>query len=233
MAGRLMLEHVGIAYKRIDLLPAIHKPVLRLLGFPGTTVPALTLNHRRIQGTLAISRVLGDLQLAPPLYPIDGQQRARVEQAERWGEAALQPVPRRLTWWALARDRDALRSFAAGVWLHVPLGLTIKTAGPIIAVEQRLNHADDATVRDDLAHLPQLLDHVDDLLATGTIVGQPWNAADYQIATSVRLLLCFEDVRPVIEARPSGTYAHRVVETFPGCIRAVIPPAWLHDLWTD
>jgi glutathione S-transferase len=33
---------------------------------------------------------------AMPLFPRDGAARARVEEAERWGEQALQPVPRRL-----------------------------------------------------------------------------------------------------------------------------------------
>jgi hypothetical protein len=41
MTGRLLLEHKHIRYRRIDLLPAIHKPLLRLLGFADTTVPAL------------------------------------------------------------------------------------------------------------------------------------------------------------------------------------------------
>jgi hypothetical protein len=31
-----------------------------------------------------------------PLFPADPEQRARVEEAERWAEQVLQPVPRRL-----------------------------------------------------------------------------------------------------------------------------------------
>ena len=61
MSGRLMLEHKRLEYRRVDLLPAIHKPLLRLLGFPGTTVPALRIEGRRIQGTLEISRALDAL----------------------------------------------------------------------------------------------------------------------------------------------------------------------------
>jgi glutathione S-transferase len=32
----------------------------------------------------------------PPLFPADPDRRAAVEEAERWGERVLQPVPRQL-----------------------------------------------------------------------------------------------------------------------------------------
>ncbi len=230
MAGRLMLEHKAIAYRRVDLLPGIHKPVLRALGFRISTVPALRLDHHRIQGTLAISRVLEKRQPQPPLFPADQHQRIAVEEAERWGEAVLQPVPRRLSWWAFGKDRSGLRSFADGAHLLVPLGLAIKTAAPIVAFERRINGATDTAVRADIAQLPRLLDHVDTLLADGTLGGQPPTAADYQIATSLRLMLCFDDLRPVLQRRPSAAYARRLVPDFPGNIAPVIPPHWLTTL---
>ena len=60
--------------------------------------------------------------------------------------------------------------------------------------------------------------------------GSSLTAADYQIATSVRLLLCFEDLREGIDRRPCADYARAVVPDFPGAIPAVLPPAWLGDL---
>jgi glutathione S-transferase len=227
MAGRLMLERKAIDYRRIDLLPAIHKPLLRALGFSGTTVPALRIDGRRVQGTLKISRELDALRPAPALFPSDPAARAKVEEAEEWGEAVLQPIPRRLSWWALARDRSGLRSFAQGARLHVPLGLAIRTAAPIIAVERRINAATDEQVRADTAALPAMLDHVDSLLGSGVLGGREPNAADYQIATSVRLLLCFEDLRASIERRPCAAYATGLCPDFPGRVGAVIPRAWL------
>ena len=71
MIGRLMLEHKGIAYKRTDLLPVISKVVVRALGFPGATVPALKIDGRRVQGSRAISRELDRIQPDPPLFPSD------------------------------------------------------------------------------------------------------------------------------------------------------------------
>ena len=136
MTGRLMLEHKRIRYRRVDLLPAVHKPTLRLLGFAGTTVPALRLEGRRIQGTLEISRALEQLYSEAPLFPTTAPERAAVEDAERWGESVLQPIPRRLSWWAFSRDRNrwafsrdrnSLGSFAQGARLPVPLALALRT----------------------------------------------------------------------------------------------------------
>ena len=227
MAGRLMLEHKDIGYRRVDLIPALHKPILRALGFSHTTVPALRIEGRRIQGTLEISRALETIRPDPPLFPGDPAARSQVEEAEAWGEGVLQPIPRRLSWWALRRDRSALRSFAEGARLHVPLGLAIRTAQPIVAAEARINHASDDAIRSDLAALPALLDRVDDWLIAGVIGGSPPTAADYQIATSVRLLLCFDDLRTSIEPRPAGRHARALVPEFPGRVPATIPPSWI------
>src|SRR5689334_2485356 len=230
MAGRLMLEHKGIAYRRVDLIPGLHKPLLRALRFGGTTVPALSIDGRRIQSSLELSRVLEEMRPEPPLFPADPAASARVEEAEAWGEAVLQPIPRRLSWWALRRDRAAMRSFAEGARLHVPLGPAIRTAGPIVWAEQRINGADDEAVRKDLAILPSLLDRVDSLLAEGVLGGNPPTAADYQIATSVRLLLCFDDLREGIDRRPAGGHARALVTDFPGRVPRVFPSDWIANL---
>ena len=230
MAGRLMLEQKGIPYRRVDLIPALHKPILRALGFRQTTVPALRVDGRRIQNTLEISRALDTIRPEPPLFPAEPAARAAVEEAEAWGEAVLQPIPRRLSWWALRRDRSGLASFAEGARLHVPLGLAVRTAKPIIWAEARINEADDEAVRSDLAALPEVLDRVDTWLATGVLGGAPPTAADYQIATSVRLLLCFDDLRDKIDGRPAGRHARELVPTFPGRVAPVLPAAWIANL---
>jgi glutathione S-transferase len=227
VACALMLERKRIEYRRVDLLPVIHKPLLRLLGFPGTTVPALKLDGRRLQDSTVISRALDGLRPEPPLFPADPALRAAVEDAERWGESALQPVPRRLSWWAFSRDRGGMRSFAEDSRLGVPLGLAMRTAAPIITIERRINAAGEGAARADVAALPALLDQVDALVAAGTIGGPEPNAADYQIATSVRLLMCFDDLREEIGQRPAGSHAVGIVPRFPGRIGPVIPQEWL------
>lgn len=57
--------------------------------------------------------------------------------------------------------------------------------------------------------------------------GDAINAADLQIATSLRLLMSFDDLRPHIEPRPAGKLALRAVPDFPGKSPPVLPPEWL------
>src|SRR3954447_7614102 len=110
-AVKKMLEVKGLPYETTTLLPGF-QPVVRLLGFPGLTVPALAIDGRKVQGSRAIARALDRIEPEPPLFPRDPAARAKVEEAERWGDDVLQPVPRRVLRWGLTRDR-ALRSWLA------------------------------------------------------------------------------------------------------------------------
>jgi glutathione S-transferase len=85
-------------------------------------------------------------------------------------------------------------------------------------------------VRSDLAGLPTLLDRVDSLIAAGTIGGEDPNAADYQIATAVRVLLAFEDLRAAVADRPAGELAVRVLPRYPEPIPPSLPAEWLAPL---
>jgi glutathione S-transferase len=222
-----MLEHKGLPYQRRDLITAMHIPIVKALGFPGRTVPALNADGRKVQGTRAISRFLDELKPEPPLFPADPEQRRAVEDAERWGDEQLQSVPRRLAWYALGRDRSSIREFLEGYKLGLPTSVAVATAAPIIWAEQKINKASAGAVQADLARLPELLDHVDALVADGVIGGEQPNAADYQIAPSVRLLMAFDQLRPLIEGRPAGDLALKLVPAFQGHIGPALPPEWL------
>jgi glutathione S-transferase len=227
MSARLALEHKRLPYERVDLIPTIHMAFLRLAGFAARTVPALRIDGRRVQGSLAVARALDELRAEPPLFPADPERRQRVEEAERWGEAVLQPIPRRLAWWAIKRERRALRSFAEGAELHVPIGLAIHAAGPIIRFEIHTHGATDETVQADLRGLPKTLSRIDAWIGGGVIGGATPNAADFQIAPSVRLLMCSDQLRPRIAERPCGRLAARLIPELPGRIGPVLPPPWL------
>lgn len=230
MIGRLLLEHKDIAYKRVDLLPVVSKVAVRTLGFPGTTVPALKIDGRRLQGTREISRELEQIKPAPPLFPADPEARAAVEEAERFGDEEMQPLFRQIPYWALRHDSSTLRSYAEGSKMPIPIGLAVKTAWPIIRLASRFNDATDENVRRDLAALPAQLQKVDDWIAAGVLNGEQLNAADLQIAPTVRLAMTFDDLRPAIENRPAGKLAMRVVPGYPGKTPPVLPPAWLQQL---
>jgi glutathione S-transferase len=222
LAAQLILEHKAIDYRRVDLVSAVHRAALRPLGFRGGTVPAVRLDGARVQGSRAIARALDALRPQPPLYPRDPERRQAVLQAESWGDEVLQPVPRRLVWAALKRDRSTLESYLEGAKLGIPTGLAARTAAPIVALSARFNRATDEAVRRDLAALPGLIERVDELLGEGVIGGAERNAADFQIATSVSLLLTLADVRPLIEGRPAERHAREIVPRQPGRMPAVL-----------
>jgi glutathione S-transferase len=186
------------------------------------TVPALRLDGARVQGSRAIARALDALRPQPPLYPRDPERRQAVLQAEAWGDEVLQPVPRRLVWAALKRDRSTLESYLEGAKLGIPTGLAARTAAPSVALSARLNHATDEAVRRDLAVLPGLVERMDELLREGVIGGAERNAADFQVATSVSLLLTLADARPLIEGRPAERHAREIVPRQPGRMPAVL-----------
>jgi glutathione S-transferase len=223
----LMLDLKGIPYKRTDLMPVISKGVLRAAGFPGITVPALKIEGERIQGSREISQALDRIQPDPPLFPADPDERAAVEDAERFGDEELQQPIRQILWWGVKRDKNVLRSYSEGAKLGVPIGLAIKTGGPLVALSARFNEATDDKARAALATLPDLLDRVDAYIADGTIGGEQPNAADLQIATSIGLALTLDDLKPVIEPRPCAALARRIVPNYPGHMPPIFPPAWL------
>jgi glutathione S-transferase len=233
MAARLMLETKGIPYKRTDLMPVISKGVLRGLGFPRNTVPAMKIDGRKVQGTGEIARELDRLRPEPSLLPADTAQRSAVEEAERFGDVELQQSVRAILWWALKRDKEPLRSFSEGAKLGIPIGLALKTAAPIVAASARFNEATDENVRRGLAAMPAMLQRIDDWIAAGVIGGEQPNVADFQIAPSLRLAMTLDDLRPAIESRPAGALAKRIVPHFPGKVPSILPPAWLQPLRSE
>jgi glutathione S-transferase len=227
IAAGLMLEHKGIEYRRIDFAPAVHRVALRAVGFRGRTVPALRIDGRRIQGSRNIARELDAMRPQPPLFPADPERRVAVQRVEEWGDEMLQPLARRLVWAGLKRDRSTLRSFLEGARLGLPKGLAARTATPLVFLSARLNRASDDAARADLAALPGLLDQVDGWIGEGILGGAERNAADFQVATSLCLVMALEDVRPLIEGRPAERLARDVVPSFPGRLGPVFPRDWL------
>jgi glutathione S-transferase len=223
----LMLDFKGIAYKRTDLMPVVAKGALRAFGFPRTTVPALKIDGEKFQGSLAISRALDRIAPEPPLFPADPTRRAAVEAAERFGDEQLQHPIRQLLWWGFKREKENLRGYSEGARLGVPIGLAIKTGGPLVALSARFNEASDDNARAAIAALLALLDQVDAYIADGTIGGPERNAADFQIATSLGLALTLDDLKPLIEPRPAGALAREIVPDYPGHTPPILPPAWL------
>ena len=75
-----------------------------------------------------------------------------------------------------------------------------------------------------------MLQRIDDWIEAGILGGEPQNAADLQIAPSLRLAMSLDDLRPAIEGRPAGQLATQIVKHFPGRTPAVLPPEWLEPI---
>jgi glutathione S-transferase len=226
VAVHLMLERKGIDHRVRQIPPGLHPLTVRLAGFPGNTVPAIRVDGRRIQGSTAISRALDELRPEPRLFPAEPERRRAVEEAEAWGESDLQPVPRRMYRWGLVRNRDLRRRLAEVAAMPAP-GLVATFNGPLARSFAAAIGADDDRVRRDLRELPDKLDRVDALIAGGVIgTGEP-NAADYQIATTVRVLMSFADLRPLIDGRPAADLALELVPLWPDEVPPFLPGEWL------
>lgn len=226
-AAGLMLRYKGIKHELVNLTPGSQRLLLRLHGFRGATVPALKIDGRRVQGSLQVSRALEELQPQPPLYPADPGERAAVEAAERWGEAVLQPPPRNMFRWCVARDRQLRRWLAEMAGMPQPslAASLIKLLGWYFA--RVVSGATDESIRAQLAALPDQLEHVERLIAAGVIGGDQPNAADFQIATSVRVLLNFPQLRPLIESRPAAELAMRIAPRFGAALPIQLPAEWV------
>jgi glutathione S-transferase len=230
-AAELMLRHKGIEYKRTDLPPVLSRFVVqRVLRFPGDRVPAMKVDGRKVQGSQDVSRELDALRPEPPLFPADADQRARVEEAERWGDVYFQEIPRKISWWALKRHKSDQASFLRGYRLGLPTGMLVATSPPLIRMAMRLNDSTDEVVQEQIAAIPAALDKVDAWIAEGVIGGAQPNAADFQLATSLRLLMAFADIEPAIEGRPAGELALRIAPDSPGRIGPAFPNEWLAPL---
>lgn len=221
--ARLMLAYKGVETKWVELPPGIHPLLLKLLGYRRGTVPALKLDGRKIEDSVELSHVLETLIPDPPLFPADAERRRAVEAAERWGEAELQMVPRRIFRWTFAHDNSARADLARDLgfplpalvgWLNVPVARSLAAR-----VDADLEHA-----RAALRELPATLDHVDRLIADG-VIGTPDapNAADFQIAPSIRALSGLSDLRPLLDGRPCDALARRLMPRFPEG-RVTLPP---------
>lgn len=221
------LDLKGLAYERIDLLPGA-SPLLQLARFGRRTVPGLVADGYKVSGSRLILRTLDGLRPEPRLYTGD----PAVEEAERWGDTDLQDAARAIIVYAMWKRPEAGDSFTAGANLpQLPAPVTTQATRAWFGAELRFLLGGPSATERWLGELPALLDHVDALIDAGTIGAETPNAADLQIAGSVRLLLTFADLRDAIDARPAGRLARRLMPRYPGDVPAgTLPEAWIPSL---
>lgn len=228
MSAQLMLEHKGIQYERVDLMAGLHGLTLRARGFQRDYTPALAVDGERFQGTREISRALDRMRPEPPLFPAERDARQRVEAAERFGEEVLQMLARRIGI-TVAKHGRANFDFSYGPKVSRRAALALRMPGAGAFLTYRYG-AKDAVTQADLIALPTLLRTIDDWIEEGVLGGEQLNAADFQVATSLQLLLSFEDLAPILEDRPAASLARRVAPPYPVRVAPVLPSHWLEQM---
>jgi glutathione S-transferase len=208
-AAMLMLEHKGLDWRTVELPGGLQTLLMRALGFPGRTVPALKLDGVRVQTNRRIARYLDELVPDPPLLPCD--RREEIEAAERLADEVLQPLARRLVLAAGKRDLAEIDGRGETVWLGPILAYTDRRRGRVMRIACRYFGVTDEIEELDRAALPCVLDEVDAWAAIGVIGGPEPNAADLQIAPSLGLLASRLDLRDEVEARDAWPIARRLL----------------------
>lgn len=227
--ARLMLEHKGIDYKAVKMLPGPHAFILLGKGFPTMAVPALKADGVRVQGTRWIARALDEIVAERPLFPADPAIRKAVEEAERWGEG-LQNATRRIFYCMARRDRSAYGSLMTAERGPVTRAMVRMSAPLVIRLATGVHRATDDHGREDLELLPERLDQIDAWIEEGLLNGPQLNAADFQIAANVSALMLADDLRPIVEGRPAAALARRVAPDYKGHIGPSLPHEWLEPL---
>jgi glutathione S-transferase len=232
-AAMLMLEHKQVPYRRVDIVTLLHPVVARLRGFDAGgqrrtaggrrplglrigdwlgTVPALAADDHRISTNHAIARFLDERHPEPPLFPADPEQRAAVEDAERWGNETLQMAARRIPGVATVRDPAGFSQLAGNGRLGYLLykrALTRRLIVPRILGE--VFAAQPAADPELLAELALMLDRIDAWIRGGVLGAAQLNAADFMIAPSLALILYRPDVLPMFEGRPALELVDRIL----------------------
>jgi glutathione S-transferase len=213
-----------------ELPPIIHRPIVRAFGFPSHKVPALLADGERVQTSTSIIRYADRVRPERPFVPTDPGERRAVEEVLAWGERELQPILRWIQPWALMHRPEAIPTLVERYSLPVPPALGGRMALPAVKIAAARNPSNDRTVQVALGRLPALLDRVDSFIADGVIGGEVPNAGDIQVASTLRVLMLYEDLEPAIAPRPGGELARRLLPDVPGRVPSVFPAEALAGL---
>jgi glutathione S-transferase len=232
-SAMLMLEQKRVPYRRVDVVTLLHPLVARLHGFDAGgqtrtagrrrtlpirigdslgTVPALACDDRRISTNHGIARFLEDRHPERPLFPADPEQRAAVEEAERWANETLQMDARRILGGAMLRDPSGFSDSAGDGrmgYLLYRRALVRRVIMPLIG--RLVFAAGPAAERELVAKLPGMLDRIDAWIAGGVLGGAQLNVADFMIAPSLALILYRPDLLPLFLDRPALALVDRML----------------------
>ncbi|HEX2161388.1 MAG TPA: glutathione S-transferase N-terminal domain-containing protein [Thermoleophilaceae bacterium] len=226
LAVQAVLDRHGLEYEKVDLVSGPHADEIeRIYGEGKRTVPGLLVDDEPVHGTTAIFEKLDELVDDADLYP--AAVAAAIREAERGIAEDLQTTARNLVFGALHFRPEALGTFA-GTGPLDPAGTDfairmVRGAWRYIGISAEL-------LATTLSELPEQLDIVDELIEGGVAGGDDPTAVDFQLGSSLHLLLQIGDVRPLIEGRPAGALVDRWFEPGPADIPAgAFPAGWVPE----
>ncbi len=224
MTVEAALKIKGLDYERVVLQAGPHGDAMEAIYGPeGRTVPGMTLDGEPVHGSRAILARLEELQAEPPLFP-DGIADD-VHEAERGGDEELQDLGRRLPWGALHFRPEAMGTFAGGEPLDPP---GTDFAMRYVRASWKYHRITAAQLAEDLAGLPAKLDHVDALIGQGTMGSGRPNAADLQIAATLRVLLTIGDLHALFAGRSAEALARGLFPEYHGHVPVgAFPAGWV------
>jgi glutathione S-transferase len=221
MTATEALRLKGLAHERVELTPGTHPEQMQAIyGEGNTTVPGLLVDGEPVHGSRTILARLEELVPEPVLYPSE-----EVLEAERWGDEELQDLGRRLPWGAMHFRPEAMGTFGGSGPLDGP---GTDFAIGYVRASWKYHKVSAARLHEDLAGLPVLLAHVERLAADGVIGGEQPNAADLQIAATLRVLLTIGDLLELMRGSAGERIARRLFPEYPGEIPAgAFPAGWV------
>lgn len=206
-AAEAALRLKGLEFELVDVTEPAGAHTETMEGIYGSgngTVPGMLVDGEPIHGSRPIMVKLEELVPEPPLFPADIADEVR--EAERWGDEELQDLGRNLAWGALHFRPECLGMLGGAGQLD-PAGTDF--AIKFLRAAWKYHGLTAVQIAQDLEGLPAKLDHIDGLIADGIIGGDAPNAADFQIASTLRTFDVIDDLDPLLSDRPLSGIGER------------------------
>lgn len=223
LAVSTALDRLGYEYETVELVTGRQaEEVERVYGEGRRTVPGLLVEGEPVHGTAAIFARLDELSPDAGLYPEANGDAIRDVEAGLAED--LQMSARVLVFGALHFRPESMGTFAGTAQLD-PGGVDF--AIKAMRASWRYLEITAQRVHATLQELPAQLDAVDALLDAGAIGGAEPTAADFQLGSSLHLLVQIGDARPLVEERPAAKLLS-LFDPGSGDVSAgAFPPGWV------
>jgi len=223
LAVSAALDRAGLEYETVTLpIGEQGDEIERIYGTGRRTVPALLVDDEPVHGTVPIFNRVDELSAEAELYP--EALAGAIREAEEGLAEDLQTAARVLTFGALHFRPESIGSFGGGGALD-PAGTDY--AIRMVRGAWRYLEISAERIAAQLSGLTELLDIADELVDGGVICGEAPTAVDFQIGSSLQLLMAVGDLRPAIAGRPCGALVGELFEPSPADIPAgAFPAGW-------